>query len=339
MSSDLSIAVVGATGLVGEALCAQLAARAFPYDRLFLVASDDSAGSQRAVGDSYHTVQTLATFDFSQVQLAFFAVPAAVAREHIPRALAAGCRVIDTSQHDPQDSSGIYLLPEINGELVENASNNLLFFCPDPAARFLSLLVQSLQADIDMQRISAVVVDSVARYGKAAVEELAQQSIALFNMKPVPKNRFPTQVAFNLLPADALADTDNLLTEQSIESQINLLCGRAPGFARVRRLLAPVFHGVGITLQVYNDTTADSAAVLDAVHSSPYLKYFKEDDNASSLSLLTHGTGTDFVYIGNLRMRSPEDPGFDLFVVADPVRNGAALNSVLIGEILVNNGF
>ncbi len=336
----MRIAIVGATGLVGEALRKLFVEREFPHSQLLLVASEDSAGTKLEFAGTYHLVHDLAAFDFSKVQLAFFAVPATVSARYVPRALAAGCRVIDAAPRHPDDNSGIYILPEINGHVLENAARDLLIISPDPAARILALLINALDPFVDITQVHAVVHESVARYGKGAVDELAQQSIALFNMKDVPKSRFPAQVAFNLMPpfGDAQPD-DNFLAEQSISKQVQFLTGRAQEFITVSRVLVSAFHGTGITVHISSSDNVEYDDVIQAISAMPTMKYSGEDSVIPAPSFITHGSGTDFVCIGNLRTEIFPRTGLRLFAVADGVRAGIALNCVMSGEILVKNSF
>ena len=334
------VAIIGATGLVGEALCDLLIARSFPCAELLLVASSDSAGTKREIKGSYVAVLDLATFDFTRAQLVFFAVPGPVASQYIPEALAAGCRVIDTSPRPPDDASGVYIVPEINGHLLSGLAPDQIVFCPDPTARILSLLIHTLDPHIDITKVHAVAHEPVSRYGRKAVDELAKQNIALFNMKEVPTSRFPVQVAFNLMVPFGTPETvDNYLAEQAINHQTALLTGHDQNFVTASRVLVPVFNGIGITVQITSTNSCDPAKISKLFSTIKSVKYLKEKPETPGPTALTHGSGTDFVCIGNLRMHGLHQTELNLFAVADNIRFGVALNCALAGEILANNSF
>lgn len=336
MTEPVNVAVVGATGAVGGAIVELLAERQFPLNELFLLASDRSAGTSVMFKNRKIVVHELAQFDFSQVQLAFFAVPEAVAAEVVPRATAAGCTVIDSSAHFRDTEDAALVLPHRGEAPALTLPASRIFASPHPAAGFLSQALDPLLTLIDIKQVNTVIHHSVSIFGKAAVEALGSQAVALLNMREPPTDTLPFQVAFNLSPLPDSRDADGYTRdEKQVIVETKKILGRADMDINAMAALAPVFYGIGMVVQITTNSDPDLDRVKAAWSKAPALELCVEDTKIPYPNALKHGSGTDFVYIGNVRQGPSGSHGLSFWIFADNIRTGGAANSVYIGESLV----
>lgn len=337
MNKPISLAVVGATGLVGEAVLELLDAREFPVDSLYLLASHESAGTPREFAGKSHRVKDLANFDFRQVQLAIFCVPAKVAAQYVPQAQAAGCTVIDHSEQFRLDEHVSLVIPEINPQQLETCRPGDIIACPDSATTQMLLAVYPIYQAVGVKRIDVTTCLAVSAIGKAGIDELSKQTIALLNLKKLQAKHFSQQIAFNLLPQQASTVDENLSRQESLfinETQKILDdpdIGICPWHVQ-----APVFfgHSQTLTIETKGNITVDAACSL--FDATPAMIRDAEN-NGEIPTAVSHAASHEEVYLGRIR-RLPEPlQGIGIWVVADNIRRGAAMGSVQIAEILVKD--
>ncbi|MGE0373653.1 MAG: aspartate-semialdehyde dehydrogenase, partial [Gammaproteobacteria bacterium] len=200
MAKKFNVAVVGATGAVGEAMLAILEERRFPVDEVFAVASARSAGTRIPFAGSHLAVQELDTFDFSGIQIGLFSPGASVSKIHAPRAAAAGCVVIDNTSQFRYDDDIPLVVPEVNPEAIAQYRNRGIIANPNCSTIQMLVALKPIHDAVGIERINVCTYQAVSGTGKEAIEELATQTAALLNAKPVEASVYPKQIAFNCLP-------------------------------------------------------------------------------------------------------------------------------------------
>src|SRR5690606_34459473 len=241
MSKTFDVAVIGATGTVGETLVQLLEEREFPLGSLHLLAGGDSAGQAVAFRGKNLRVRELEGFDFAQVGLALFAAGEEVSRQYAVRAQAAGCSVIDLSGALEQ---ALPVVPEANGEALAGASAPYLLSSPAPAATALAAVLAPLRDRLGVRKITLNAVLAVSTLGRAGVSELARQTAELLNMRPLEPQLFDRQVAFNLLArVGELGEGGHARLELRIARELKRVLGVEGLRVTVACAMAPVFFG------------------------------------------------------------------------------------------------
>ncbi len=334
------VAVVGATGAVGEAMLEILAERRFPVGELYALASARSAGKRVRCGEREVVVQDLAEFDFSKVQIGLFSAGAAVSKEYAPKAAAAGCVVIDnTSQFRYEDDIPL-VVPEVNPEKVADYRNRGIIANPNCSTIQMVVALKPIHDAVGIERINVATYQAVSGTGKDAIEELAQQTALLLNGKPIEPRVYPKQIAFNALPhIDVFLDngytkeemkmvweTRKILGDDSI--QVNPTCVRIPVFYG---------HSEAVHIETREKIGAEEARAL--LERAPGVKVLDRREPGGYPTAVPEAAHHDEVFVGRIREDISHPRGLDLWIVADNVRKGAALNSVQIAEILVKDYF
>ena len=195
-----NVAVVGATGAVGEALISILEERNFPVDNLYLLASARSAGSKIMFHGKAVTVQNLADFDFSKAQIGLFSAGGSISEEYAEKAGKAGCVVIDNTSHFRYDADIPLIVPEVNPEKIADYKNRNIIANPNCSTIQMMLALKPIHDKVGISRINVATYQAVSGTGKEAIEELASQTAALLNGREIECNVYPKQIAFNVLP-------------------------------------------------------------------------------------------------------------------------------------------
>jgi aspartate-semialdehyde dehydrogenase len=332
-----NVAVVGATGNVGREMLQTLAEREFPVDRVFAVASSRSAGREVSFGeDKTLKVHDLATFDFSQCQIGLFSPGGKVSAEYAPKAAAAGCVVIDNTSHFRMDPDIPLVVPEVNPDaLAEYRNRNII---ANPNCSTIQMVV-ALKPLHDVARIKRVVVStyqSVGGAGKEAMDELFDQTRHIYVNQAVKKEVFHKQIAFNVIPhIDVFMDDGftkeewkmRVETKKILDPEIEVVatCVRVPVFIGHAESVAVEFESPLSVEQARNLLKkAPGVSVID--------RHF-EDGFVTPQEC----AGEDAVFVSRIRKDPTVDNGLMLWIVADNVRKGAALNSVQIAEELVRS--
>lgn len=331
--TGLRVVVAGATGLVGEATVEALGDADLPVASVEALASDKSVGRTVQFGSRSLPISVLADFDFAQADLALFAVDAVAAGEHIPRALAAGCRVIDASLRY-HDEPGVPLCLPSQDALADDVRSARLAALPLPAAAALARVLAPLAAAAGLVRVDVTVLEPVSVVGRAGVDELAAQTALLMNGRPASKARlFGKQAAFNALP-EAGGGVDAAAHELAVAEQLRRLLGRADLPVGISVVTVPVFFGCSIAVQVEleRDLDADAArAVLARAAGVRVVDQAKLRYPTAAVEAVESAE----VLVGRIRADSSRGRGIALWVVADNVRTLAANLFVSATRILV----
>ena len=333
----VNVAVVGVTGAVGEVMLEILESRNFPVDTLFPLASSRSAGKSVQFRGERHTVQDLSEFDFSQTPIALFSAGGDISAEFAPIAAAAGCVVIDNTSHFRRDADIPLVVPEVNPEAIAQYRNRGIIANPNCSTIGMLVALKPIYDAVGIERINVATYQAVSGTGKAAIEELAGQTARLLNGKPADPEVYPKQIAFNVLPhIDSFQDngytreemkmvweTQKILSDETVS--VNPTCVRVPVFFG---------HAEAVHIETRDPISAEAArALLEAAEGVVVIDQHEAGGYPTPVS---DSAGQDPVFVGRIRADISHPRGLNLWVVADNVRKGAALNSVQIAEILLS---
>ncbi len=337
MSETYDVAVVGATGAVGETMMAILEERNFPVGTLYPLASSRSAGKTIQFRGQSVKVQDLAEFDFSQVQIGLFSAGGSISEEFAPKAAAAGCVVIDNTSHFRLEDDIPLVVPEVNPEALAGYSRRNIIANPNCSTIQMLVALKPIYDAVGIERINVATYQAVSGTGKEAIEELAGQTARLLNGQEIECEVYPKQIAFNALPhIDTFQDngytreemkmvweTQKIFGDQSI--QVNPTCVRIPVFFG---------HSEAVHIETVDKISAEEAREL--LSRAPGVTVMDERADGGYPTAVGDSAGTDPVFVGRIREDISHPRGLDLWVVADNVRKGAALNSVQIAEALIS---
>jgi aspartate-semialdehyde dehydrogenase len=333
----VNVAIVGATGAVGEAMIEILESRDFPVDQLFPLASSRSAGKSLRFKGKRYMGQALSNFDFSQTPVALFSAGGDVSAEYAPIAAQQGCVVIDNTSHFRRDDDIPLVIPEVNPEAIGQFRQRNIIANPNCSTIGMLMALKPIYDVAGIERINVATYQAVSGTGKDAIEELAGQTARLLNGKEAEPKVYPRQIAFNVIPhidtflengytreeMKMVWETQKILADESI--RVNPTCVRVPVFyGHAEAVHIETREPVSVTEARALLQAADGVAVLDSPEPGGYPTPVSE------------AAGADSVFVGRIRADISHPRGLNLWVVADNVRKGAALNSVQIAEVLLS---
>lgn len=336
MTKTYDVAVVGATGAVGEAMLSILAQRNFPAGRIHALASSRSAGSTVRCGDREITVEDLDTFDFSQVQIGLFSAGGSISEQYAPRAAKAGCIVIDNTSHYRYDPEIPLVVPEVNPHAVAGYTRRNIIANPNCSTIQMLVAIKPIHDAVGVERINVATYQAVSGSGKPAMEELAAQTRALQAGESAECSVYPKPIAFNCLPhIDDFQENGYTKEEMKMVWETVKILEDETVRVNPTAVRVPVFYGhsEAVHLETREKITAQQARA--AMAAFPGIEILDEHADGGYPTALTEGEGHDPVYVGRIREDLSHPQGLDFWVVADNVRKGAALNSVQIAELLV----
>jgi len=334
MKSPPVIAIAGATGAVGQALLEILAERDFRFADLIPLASARSAGDTVSCRRRDYVIRDLAGFDFKGVDIAFFSAGGAVSREHVPRAVAAGAVVIDNTSEFRYDADVPLVVAEVNPEEIENRPRGIIAN-PNCSTMQMMVALAPIHRAVGITRINVATYQSVSGAGRSAMEELGRQTAAMLNFQSPEPQRFPVQIAFNLIPhIDAFLDNGYTKEEMKLVWETRKILGDDRIQVNPTAVRVPVFYGhaEAVHLETREKLSADEARRLIAA--APGVEVVDEPVAGGYPTPVTHAAGRDPVFVGRIREDISHPKGLSLWIVADNIRKGAALNAVQIAELL-----
>jgi aspartate-semialdehyde dehydrogenase len=330
-----NVAIVGATGAVGEALISILEERDFPVNELFPLASERSAGSKITFRGKSITVLNLADFDFSRAEIGLFSAGGSISEIYAPKAGAAGCIVIDNTSHFRYDNDIPLVVPEVNPEAIAQYKNRNIIANPNCSTIQMLVALKPIHDKVGITRINVATYQAVSGTGKEAIEELAAQTAALLNGRDVETKVYPKQIAFNVLPQiDVFLDNGytkeemkmswetKKIMDQSIE--VNATCVRVP-----------VFYGHSEAVHFETRTPISVEDIRALLSKAPGVVLIDERVAGGYPTPVTDSAGKDAVAVGRIRKDISHPNGIDMWIVGDNVRKGAATNSIQIAELLI----
>ena len=338
MSRKFNVAVVGATGAVGETMLAILAQRNFPVDQVYALASSKSAGKSVQSGNKEIKVQELDSFDFSDIQIGLFSAGASVSDIHAPRATAAGCIVVDNTSRFRYEKDIPLVVPEVNPHAISQYKNRGIIANPNCSTIQMVVALKPIHAAVGIERINVCTYQAVSGTGKKAIEELAQQTAALLNGKPIETRVYPKQIAFNALPhIDIFMENGYTKEEMKMVWETRKILEDDTIQVNATTVRIPVFYGHSEAVHIETRAKLTADAARELLRTADGVEVIDERTNGGYPTAVTEASGRDPVYVGRIREDISHPRGLDLWVVSDNVRKGAALNSVQIAEILVKD--
>ena len=334
MNQSFDIAVVGATGTVGETLVQILEERDFPVANLHLLASSESAGSSVPFRGKNVRVREVDEFDFSKAKLVFFAAGPAVTLSFAAKARAAGCSMIDLSGALPADQAP-QVVPESNGHILAGLAQPFQISSPSPSATALAVVLAPLRQLLDLQRVTVTACLAVSAQGREAVSELARQTTSLLNMHPLETRFFDRQIAFNLLAQVGKPDEQgHVPLEKRLVTELREVLGMPGLKVSVTCIQAPVFFGDSYSVSLQLAAPVDLQAVNAALEAGEGIEWVEADDYPTAVG---DAVGQDVVYVGRVRHGVDDSSELNLWLASDNVRKGAALNAVQLAELLIKD--
>ena len=338
MSKTLNVAIVGATGAVGETLLAILAERDFPVGELVPLASERSAGDKISFGGKQVTVKNLADYDFAGVDIAFFSAGGPVSREHAPRAAAAGAVVIDnTSEFRYQDDIPL-VVSEVNPHAIAGYTRRGIIANPNCSTMQMLVALAPIHREAGIERINVATYQSVSGAGRSGMEELGRQTAALLNFQAVEPKKFQAQIAFNLIPQiDDFQDNGYTKEEMKMVWETRKILEDASIQVNPTAVRVPVFYGHSEAVHVETRSKIGAQRARELLAAAPGVVVVDERVPGGYPTPVSHAAGNDAVFVGRIREDISHPRGLDLWIVSDNIRKGAALNAVQIAELLAKS--
>ncbi len=336
MSKTFDVAVVGATGAVGEAMLSILAERKFPVGEVHALASSRSVGKKVEFGDKLLTVQDLADFDFSKVQIGLFSAGASISAVYAPKAAAAGCVVIDNTSQFRYDDDIPLVVPEVNPHAIADYKTRGIIANPNCSTIQMLVALKPIRDAAGIKRINVATYQAVSGTGKEAVEELAGQTAHLLNAQPIKTEVYPKQIAFNVLPQiDVFLDNGYTREEMKMVWETRKIFEDDTIMVNPTAVRVPVFYGHSEAVHIETSEKITAEKARELLSKADGVAVLDDRNDGGYPTAVTEGANNDPVYVSRIREDISHEKGLDLWVVADNVRKGAALNSVQIAEILI----
>ncbi len=332
-----NVAVVGATGAVGECLLEILAQRRFPLGNLHALASERSAGSTVMFDGRSIEVGNLADFDFGKVEIGLFSAGGAVSAEFAPRAAAAGCVVVDNTSHFRYDDDIPLVVSEVNPQSLADFRNRNIIANPNCSTMQMVVALKPIHDAAGILRVGVATYQAVSGAGRAAVRELARQTAELLNGRPAESQVFPSQIAFNALPhIDRFLDNGYTREEMKMAWETRKILGDDSIRVSATCVRIPVFYGHCEAVQIETRRSISAAEVRELLAAAPGVTVIDDPEANEYPTPVGHAAGEDPVFVGRIREDISMENGINLWVVADNIRKGAALNTVQIAELLLD---
>jgi len=338
MSKLYNVAVVGATGAVGEAMLSILEERNFPVGEVYALASSKSVGKRIPFKGGSLKVEDLAKFDFTKAQIGLFSAGGSVSAEYAPKAAAAGCIVVDNTSHFRYEDDIPLVVPEVNPEKIADYKNRGIIANPNCSTIQMLVALKPIYDAVGIARINVCTYQAVSGTGKKGIEEVVKQTAKLLNGQPIETNVYPKQIAFNVLPQiDVFMDNGYTKEEMKMVWETQKILGDESVRVNATAVRVPVFYGHSEAVHIETRAKIDANAIRELLSKAPGVTVLDERKNGGYPTAVTESAGHDDVFVGRIREDISHPFGIDLWVVGDNVRKGAALNSVQIAEILVKN--
>jgi aspartate-semialdehyde dehydrogenase len=334
MSVSYNVAVVGASGVVGTTLLSLLAERNFPINKLFLLASHRSAGETRKFQGKSYVIEDIANFDFSQSQICFFCSSNEIAAEYAPKAAALGNVVLDKSSHFRYDDGVPLIVPEVNQDAIATYANQNIIASPNCNTIPIVVALKPIYDAVGIARINVATYQSVSGSGKDAITELELQTTQILRGHAIEPKIYPQQIAFNVLPhIDSFEENGYTREEMKIVWETQKILNDYSISINPTAVRVPVYcgHSAAVHIETHEKITLKQA--LDLLKDAPGVELITGEFPYPTP--VVDAAGKDLVYVGRVREDISHAKGLNLWVVADNLRKGAALNAIQVAERLI----
>lgn len=333
MSKSLTVAVVGATGAVGREMLKTLHERNFPATEVRAFASARSAGSKVPYGDGELVVQELKEDVFDGIDIAIFSAGGSTSLQFAPHAAHAGCVVVDNSAAWRMDERCPLVVPEVNPQAL--AEHNGIIANPNCSTIQMIVALKPIYDAVGIKRIVVSTYQAVSGTGQKGIEELERQTRDVFNLRDPECKAYPYQIAFNILPhIDVFLENDYTKEEMKMVNETKKILGDDSVRVTATCARVPVFYGhaESVNVETERKMTAKECRVL--LSQAPGVKVF-DNPREKMYPMPLYAAGTDDAFVGRIREDESIENGLNLWIVADNIRKGAALNAVQIAEELI----
>lgn len=332
MKSEPVIAIAGATGLVGNEMLVVLEQLKVPCSEIKLLASENSVGEIFKFRDQEVAVEVLNDNSFEDVDIALFATSASLSEKFVPIAKESGAVSIDNSSHFRMHKDIPLIVPEVNAHLLKE--DNRIIANPNCSTIQLVPVLNTIHKAATLKRVVVSTYQSVSGAGKDALDELWAQCLAIFNQKEVPVEAFQHQIAFNCIPQiDVILESGYTKEEFKIINESRKILGIPDLKITATAVRVPVFHSHAESVNVETEKALSPSQLVELLAKESGVKVYP---NASDYPMQLGSANTDDIHVGRIRVDESVTNGLDLWVVADNVRKGAALNAVQIANYLID---
>lgn len=336
MSKQYDVAVLGATGVVGQTAIAILQARNFPIRKLYPLASARSAGMQIQFNNETLTVLDVETFDFAQAQIAIFSAGASVSLDYAPRAAKAGCVVIDNTTAFRYEDDIPLVVPEVNAAKIRDYQNRHIIANPNCSTIQMVTALKPIYDAVGIRKINFVSYQSTSGAGREGVDELLLQTEQVLQNQPVQPLVFKKQIAFNVIPQiDEFQPNGFTKEEMKVVWETQKIFADPHIQINPTAVRVPVCYGHSESVTIETKQKITPQQVRELLQKAPGVCVYDDPSQQIYPTPLLQGTGTDDVFVGRIREDLTNALGINLWIVADNVRKGAALNAVQIAEQLI----
>lgn len=331
-----SLAIVGATGLVGREFVSILNENKIKIPMVKLLASEDSIGESLELSGHSQYMEVLDDDCFKGVEVAFFSVPDDITRNYVPRATKAGCLVVDDSSVYRMDLETFLVVPQINGSLLRDFQGRILS-TPNCTVTPLVLCLKPILDRYGIRRVVVSTYQSVSGAGKAALEEFSKQAIALLNGQPVEPRMLPHRLAFNCIPqVGVILDSGGCEEEEKIVRETRKILGDDSLKISATTVRVPTFcgHGLSVNVALKKDFSSveEIREILNSFPGVMVLDQPKSHIYPTNVECI----GNDKTMVGRIRRDFSVPSGLNFWVITDNLRKGAALNAMEMLEVLYN---
>ncbi|GLQ39592.1 aspartate-semialdehyde dehydrogenase [Rhizobium albus] len=334
---SFKIAIAGATGNVGREMLDILAERGFPVSEVVALASSRSVNTEVSFGDKTLKVKNLENYDFSDTDICLMSAGGTISQKYSPKIGAQGCVVIDNSSAWRYDADVPLIVPEVNPDAIEGFRKKNIIANPNCSTAQLVVALKPLHDVARIKRLVVSTYQSVSGAGKEGMDELFNQSRAVFVADPIESKKFTKRIAFNVIPhIDVFMDDGSTKeewkvvaeTKKMLDPKIKVTC------TAVR---VPVFigHSEAVNIEFESEITADQAR--DILREAPGCQVIDKHEDGGYITPY-ECAGEDATFISRIREDPTIENGLNIWVVSDNLRKGAALNTIQIAELLVNRG-
>ena len=335
MTKKYNVAVVGATGAVGEVMLSILKERKFPIDKIYALASSRSIHKTVQFGSRTLKVDDLAEFDFSTVDIALFSAGGSISEKYAPIAGKAGCIVIDNTSHFRREDDIPLVVPEVNPEDLRNFKPRNIIANPNCSTIQMLVALAPIHKEFGITRVNVATYQAVSGAGQSGIEELGKQTAALLAFQKAETNVFSQEIAFNVIPQiDTFQENGYTREEMKMVWETQKILDKNimvnPTCVRV-----PVFYGHSEAVHVETMKPITVEKVRSILSNSSGIEIVDDTKNLEFPTPKSHCSGKDAVFVGRIRKDISIKNGINLWVVSDNIRKGAALNSVQIAEKMI----
>jgi len=335
MSQQYNVAVLGATGAVGETIIEVLQERKFPVGEIYLLASERSEGKTYRFNGKTVRVQNVEEFDWSQAHIALFSAGGELSAKWAPIAADEGVIVIDNTSQFRYEYDIPLVVPEVNPEAIAEFRNRNIIANPNCSTIQMLVALKPIHDAVGIERINVSTYQSVSGAGKAGIDELAGQTAKLLNGMPAENEQFSQQIAFNCIPQiDQFMENGYTREEMKMVWETQKIFNDPGITVNPTCVRVPVFYGHAEAVHLETCAPIDAQEVINLLEQTDGIEVFQGDDFPTQVR---DAGGKDHVMVGRIRNDISHHSGVNLWVVADNVRKGAATNAVQIAEVLIRD--